>query len=111
MKRALVLLAACGGLGNAQQRLRTAVDAQQAKLDKCFTRSLARDSDGAGAMVLVLHVSSGGTIDDIQVQRTEVKDPKLQNCVKATFRKIQLQPAPSSDFEIVYTLKFKDDST
>lgn len=77
-------LVACGGVGDAQLRLRTAVNAKQDKLDACYTRSLTRDADGKGAMQLLLHVNqSDGVVDPVTVTSSEITDPKLAKCVRA----------------------------
>ncbi len=100
-------LVACGGVGDAQLRLRTAVNAKQDKLDACYTRSLTRDADGKGAMQLLLHVNqSDGVVDPVTVTSSEITDPKLAKCVRAALSAVQLSPAPGQDLDVAYTLEF-----
>lgn len=102
-----VALAGCGGIGDSQKRLRTAVDARQPTLDECYGATLARDATAQGTMEVSLHVTeSGGTVDQVKITRSEVADPTLQECVKSALVGVQLAPAPKANLEVAYTLTF-----
>ena len=103
----VVVLAGCGGIGDAQKRLRTAIDAKQDTLDACYAKSLGRDAGGKGSMELLLHVAGdGGQVDSVKITSSDLADPKLEKCVKSTLKAVQLDPAPASAFDIEYTLEF-----
>jgi hypothetical protein len=105
-----LLVVGCGGIGDAQKRLRTAIDANQDRLDTCYAKSLERDAEGKGSMVLVLRVTDTGELEEVTVNSSEVTDRKLEKCVKAALMKVKLEPAPDGAFEVEYTFDFTPES-
>jgi translation initiation factor 2 gamma subunit (eIF-2gamma) len=109
--RALVViataLAACGGggVGDAQKRLRTAVDAKQDMLDDCYEKTLARDAEAKGDVQVLFKVSNGGDV------KSEVKggklDGKLLKCVQKALDEIKLSPGPGANMEVTYDVTFE----
>jgi hypothetical protein len=103
----IVVLGACGGgIGDAQTRLRTAIEARQDNLDGCYGDTLEHMPAAAGKIGLLIHVKQG-QVSDVDVTATEIEDVKLVKCVKSTLKKVALDPPPKSDFEVEYTLRFK----
>ena len=105
---ALVFAVACGGggVGTSPKRLRTAIEAKQDSLDGCYGNTLEKSSDAAGKMSLVIKVR-GGKIADVDVKASEIEDPKLDKCIKATIKKVKLEPPADADFDIEYAVEFK----
>ena len=104
---ALAVAGACGGVGNSQQHLRTAVDAQRPTLDECYGEALARDETVAGEMALVLHVDKkDGLIEDVQVGQSGIHDAALQECVESSLVGLTLEERPKVDLEVSYTFEF-----
>lgn len=104
---ASLVAAGCGGIGDAQKRVRTAVDAQQPTLNECYGAMLARDATAAGSMELTLRVGeSGGRVETVNIKRSDLTDPELQTCVKQALAGVSIQPAPKANLDIGYTLTF-----
>ncbi|MFW6051539.1 MAG: AgmX/PglI C-terminal domain-containing protein [Myxococcota bacterium] len=102
----LVATAGCG-VGDAQQRLRTAVDAEREQLDGCFAEALERDRNLTGDMVLQLHVSrQTGEVEEVEVDRSDVGDATLEQCVRTTLAGVRLEEAPRANLQVQYTLRF-----
>lgn len=100
-------LAACGGgVGDAQKRLRTAIEAKQDALDDCYEKTLERDTEVKGNLMVVLKVAKGGGGVSSAVTGGKVKDGKLVKCVQGTLDAIKLKPAPGANMEVTYTLAF-----
>jgi hypothetical protein len=107
---ALCMLGGCG-IGNAQTRLRTAVDAQQPTLDDCYADALQRDRTLSGVMQLVLHVDEGsGRITKVDITDPGLQDVQLQECVKTVLTGVALDPPPKANLEVEYTLQFSASS-
>lgn len=105
---AAVAAAAGCGIGDAQTRLRTAVDAKQPTLDDCYADALQRDRTLGGSMALTLHVSEdSGEVTRVEITSPGVDDPQLQECVKTVLTGVDLDPPPKSNLEVEYTLRFQ----
>jgi hypothetical protein len=102
-----VVAAACGGdLGDAPKRLRTAIEAQQDMLNSCYGKTVAHSADAAGKMALVIKVKSG-QVNDVNVTSSEIDDAKLGKCITGAIKKVQLDPPAGADFDVDYTVQFK----
>lgn len=107
---ALFMLGGCG-IGNAQTRLRTAVDAQKPTLDDCYASALQRDRTLSGVMQLMLHVDEdSGAVTQVEITSPGVQDPELQQCVKTVLAGVKLDPPPKANLQVEYTLRFTEKS-
>lgn len=110
--RALLILAALAstgcGIGDAQKKLRTAVDAERPSLDDCFAQALERDREMSGGdMQVLLHVSrKTGRVDQAEVAHSEVEDAALQQCVESALTNVALEEPPKANLKVEYTLRF-----
>jgi hypothetical protein len=103
---ALLLIAACGGgIGDAQKRLRTAVDAKQDAFDDCYEKALAKNAEVAGKLQVVLKVKKGGSAVSASPSGGKLDD-KLVECVQTALDSVKLSPAPKANTEVSYTLSF-----
>src|SRR5262245_53420184 len=115
MKRltALCFLVACGGTDHSQHHLRTAVDAQQDTLNRCYEKALKRDAEVAGTMTVTMRVptNSDGQVDRVEIATRDLENKKLQTCVRNTLLGLRIKP-PDDEVRVQYTLKFApaDDS-
>lgn len=95
------------GIGDAQQRLRTAVDAKEKSLDECYAQALERNEGAQGDMSIWVHVSSDtGRVDSVEVSQSEITDGALQKCVETTLVGLALVPPPKANLKVEYTLRF-----
>ena len=100
-------LVGCGGIGDAQKHVRTAVDAKQPSLNECYATTLAHDASAHGQMQLMLHVAeSGGRIDGVEIKQSDLSDQDLQACIKSALVGVEIAPAPKANLEIEYTMTF-----
>ena len=108
----LGLLAAAGcGIGDAQQRLRTAVEAKRDELGQCYAGALQRDRNAAGEMRVWLNVDSdGGDVDSVEVIESPIGDPAFGQCVDGVLRTVQLDTAPKAALEVEYALTFRPEN-
>ncbi|MBX3157569.1 MAG: AgmX/PglI C-terminal domain-containing protein [Deltaproteobacteria bacterium] len=96
---------ACGaGVGDAQKRLRTAVEAKQDAFDDCYEKTLARNAEAQGKLQVVLKVSTKGAV--VSRPTGGKLDGKLVKCVQSTLDSVRLSPAPKVNMEVSYTLAF-----
>ncbi len=99
--------AGCGGIGNAQVRLRSAIDNQQSTLDGCYEQALVRDKSLTGNMTLWLHVTEkGGTVTEVEVENSTVNDPELTQCVQNSLVGVSIDPKPKANLKVEYQLEF-----
>lgn len=100
----IALLAATGcGVGDAQTRVRSAVDARNPELNQCYASALERDRNTSGNMRAWIYVEDEqGRIE--RVEFTEgVQDQQLQACMEGTLQQVQLEEAPPANLKIEYT--------
>ncbi len=104
---ALALAGACGGVGDSQEHLYSAVEAERPTLDACYGDALERDDALAGHMSLVLFVDDDdGRIQDVQVKEAGVGDADLEDCVVSALVGVTLDETPSVELEVDYTFEF-----
>jgi hypothetical protein len=104
---ALCCLIGCAGIGDAQKRVRTAVDAKQPTLTECYGATLALNEKASGSMLVSLRVTeSSGRVDAVAIKQSSIPDDKLQECVKSALVGIQIAPGPKANLDIDYTLTF-----
>ena len=97
---------ACG-IGNAQARLRSAVDARKSTLDECYAQALERDRNAAGEMVLWIHVAEAtGQVLQVDIGEGGMEEVTLQQCVQTALQGVKLQPKPKANLKVEYTLRF-----
>ena len=100
-----IALAGCG-IGDAQQRLRTAVDAKQAELDQCYTSALSRDESIQGEVDATIRVGKAdGRIESVDYEGGQVTDAQLQSCMSGVLESVQLEEAPKANLEVGYTFR------
>ena len=100
-------LAACGGIGNAQKNLRSAVDNKKPTLDECYAKALERNDKFAGSMTVKLTVGEKtGTVDQVNIVDPGFADNDLQGCVKGALAGVSIDPKPKANLEVEYTLNF-----
>ena len=112
MRLALFILLGACATDPYQARLRTAVDARQSRLDGCYEKSLERENATPdGKMKLVLHVPKhGNEVEAVDVEKSDMKDKKLQRCVKTALVGVKLGARPDEDLDVEYTLAFRVDT-
>jgi hypothetical protein len=104
---ALSSVAACARVNPARGALRDAVDAKQADLDRCYADTLARDANAGGAMTLWLEVESdGGRVSNVEVERTDVADATLGECIRGHLATIQIAEVPPIPMRVQYQVQF-----
>jgi hypothetical protein len=100
-------LVGCGGIGDAQKHVRTAVDAKQPTLNECYATTLSHDASARGQMQLTLHVAEkGGRVDGVQIKQSDLADQELQSCIKTALVGLEIAPAPKANLDIEYTMTF-----
>jgi hypothetical protein len=108
-----VMLAACG-YENSQVRLRTAIDAQQTRLDACYADLLADvpDAQGMVKMLVTVPVNSNGQITNVEFSpKSQIQDPQLQQCVQRVLVGMPINGAPiQNDLLVEYTLRFEPEA-
>lgn len=104
---AVALLAASGcGIGDAQTKLRSAVDAKNQELNQCYAAALERDPQTSGTMSAWLHVEDQqGRIDEVEFTDGSAQDPQLQSCMTNTLTQVQLAEAPAANMKVEYTFE------
>jgi hypothetical protein len=103
----LAFTGACAGVGNSQEHLRSAVEAQRPTLDECYGEALARDESLRGQLALVLFVDKAdGRVRDAQVTESGVSDLALQECVRSSLVGLTLEERPKVELEVSYTFEF-----
>ena len=104
---ALSLFGTGCGIGDAQTRLRTAVDAQRGELSQCYAGALQRDRNAGGEMRVWLEVDhSSGEVDNVEVASTPIDDPGFGMCVDGVLRSVRLEEAPKANLRVEYSLMF-----
>jgi len=106
----LVFVGACAA-DTTQARVRTAVDARQARLDSCYAKQLANDASTSGKMHLVLRVAKDTEeVEAVEVEKSDLKSKKLQRCVKAALVGANLGGPAEESLNVEYTLAFRVDA-
>ena len=110
MNRVLLIISALAltacGIGDAQPRLRTAVDAKQAEMNTCYTSALERDESIGGEVQATLHVEgSTGHVQQVEFGEGQVTDPQLRSCLSNVIQGVTLPDAPKKKLEVLYTFR------
>jgi len=104
---AILGLAGCGGIGNAQKNLRSAVDNTKPTLDDCYAKALERDKTASGSMTLNLIVGEkSGAVDKVEVLDPGFADGDLQSCVEGALVGVSISPKPKANLKVEYKLDF-----
>ena len=108
-----VMLAACG-YENSQLRLRTAMDAQQGRLDGCYAELLAENPEAEGLvkMLVTVPVNNNGTISNVEFSpKSQIQDPQLEQCIQRVLIGMPINGAPiQNDLLVEYTLRFEPEA-
>lgn len=104
---ALLALAGGCGIGDAQARLRTAVDAKNEELSACYAGALERNRNAAGTIRATLHVEDDvGRVNQVEIEQSDLTDQAFQACMTDSLQSIQLEEAPAANLEVKYTFQF-----
>jgi hypothetical protein len=107
---AAVLATGCG-IGDAQSRLRSAVDAQKPAFDQCYATALERDEKEAGSLEMWVHVDKQtGQLHQVEVSDTSLQDEQLKSCVESALTTVQMDPPPKANLKVEYILQFRPTS-
>ena len=102
---ALGLASACG-IGDAQQRLRTAVDAKRGELDGCYTAALARDESIEGQLDATVHVDRAeARVESVEFTGGDVSEPQLQQCFSDVLTGVRLEDPPAANLQVSYSFR------
>lgn len=105
----LVASAGCGRITPSRRNLRTAVEAKRPELDACYAQTIGRQAGAQGGLVLWVEVDSdSGRVSNVEVERSEVPDEGLGQCVASTLQTIQIEPPPLA-MRVHYTLQFQQE--
>jgi len=103
----LALLAGCG-LGDAQSRLRSAVDEKYDEYNQCYAQALVRDEGTEGTLDAVLYVDKvTGSISDVTFNGGAVSDPDLQRCLTRALGTVQVEGSLNRNMEVGYTFEMR----
>lgn len=101
----MALLAGCG-IGDAQTRVRSAVDARSPDLNQCYAAALTRDASTSGTMSAWVYVESNeGRVERVEFEPGEVSDPTLQSCMNEALTQIRLDEPPAANLKIQYSFQ------
>lgn len=106
---ALALLTATGcGAGDAQTRLRSAVDAKSPELNQCYAAALERDAQTSGRLQAWLYVEDAeGRLERVEFTGGDVRDQALQSCMSDTLTQVQIDEAPPVNLKVDYTFQLQ----
>jgi len=96
-------LVGCVGVDNSQFKLRTAIDANQAPLARCYTQALVNDGDMEGTMRVVIRVPKNSDhIDLVEPSgESQVTNPNLvapiQRCFQRALVGLAIGATPMND--------------
>lgn len=101
---ALASAAATGcGIGEAQTRLRTAVDAKQQELGQCYGEALARNPQAGGTIQAWINLDSdSGRIESVEYTGGDFRDEAMLSCMTSTLQTVQLMQAPKANLRVEY---------
>jgi len=101
----LLALVGCG-VGDAQTRLRTAIDAKDQELSQCYAAALGRDGNASGTMKAWVHgEDKQGRVDGGEFEGGDVTDPALQSCMTDALTQVQLSEPPPANLRVEYTFE------
>lgn len=96
-------LVGCVGVDNSQFKLRTAIDANQAGLHRCYTQALVNDGEMEGTMRLVIRVPRRGDhVDMVEPSgESQLTNPNLMaplhRCFQRALMGLSIGAAPVDD--------------
>ena len=96
-------LVGCVGVDNSQFKLRTAIDANQAGLTRCYTQALVNDGEMEGTMRLVVRVPrSSEHVDMVEPSgESQLTNPQLMaplhHCFERALMGLAIGSAPVND--------------
>jgi len=99
----VLALVGCVGVDNSQFRLRTAIDANQEPLHRCYTQALVNDAGMEGTMRLVIRVPrSGDRVDMVEPSgESQLTNPDLMgplhHCFQRALMGVAIGAAPIND--------------
>lgn len=103
----LALLAGCS-IGDAQSRLRSAVDAKGEEFNDCYAQALTRDQSIQGSLDAVLYVDKvTGAISRVEFANGAVGDGELERCMTSVLGTVQVDGDLKKNLEVSYTFELR----
>ena len=84
-----------------------AIQKNQFDLQLCFETALRRNQATTGTMEWKWRIDTSGTIEDLELIRSTIKDPKMIRCVRQKISSWQLPRPRRGSVEVVYPFEFK----
>ena len=84
-----------------------AIQKNQFDLQLCFETALRRNQATTGTMEWKWRIDTRGTIEDLELIRSTIKDPKMIRCVRQKISSWQLPRPRRGSVEVVYPFEFK----
>ena len=84
-----------------------AIKKNQFDLQLCFETALRRNQATTGTMEWKWRIDTRGTIEDLELVRSTIKDPKMIRCVRQKISSWQLPRPRRGSVEVVYPFEFK----
>jgi len=105
----LILAVASGcSIGDAQTRLRSAVDEKYNEYNRCYAEALVRDENTAGQLDAVLYVDKvTGAITNVEFDSGAVSDPELQRCLTSALGAVDVEGDLKRDLVVSYTFELR----
>lgn len=87
--------------------IRTQMKRLQPEFLDCYAEALERQGELEGTMTLTYLVDDKtGTVSNIAVTRSEIKDKDLEQCVVEQAKGIEIEPAPNRPVRVNYPIAF-----
>jgi hypothetical protein len=103
----LALASGCS-IGDAQTRLRSAVDEKYNEYNECYAQALVRDENTAGQLDAVLYVDKvTGAISKVEFNPGSVTDPELERCLTAALGAVDVEGDLKRDMQVSYTFELR----
>jgi Tfp pilus assembly protein FimT len=101
----LIAVAGCG-IGDAQKRLRSAVDEKNAELNRCYAEALAQNRNVDGTLEANLLVNTTeGRIHQVEFTGGTGRDASLESCMVDTLTQVRLAEPPPANLKVEYTFQ------
>ena len=103
------LVAACGAELNpkTEGHIVTALEAKREAFKVCYETALAKDREAKGEMSLLLDINEEtGKVTDTQVEKSDIADSTMKECVSDAAVDITLAEPPGVPVEGHYALDF-----
>ncbi len=92
---------------NTEGQLLSALDAQRGAFKTCYESALAKDRTVQGNMGLLLAINQeSGAVTSSSIEKTEIKDGQMGQCVSNAAMSIKLPEPPNVPVEGHYNIAF-----